>query len=85
MDKVPALPWPHNLFRDFTMEVATTAPLFTGTGKKVLGDNLCGCGCKRPHNYAVSRLIETQRLGIVSRSVAWYRTMDCRNKHAGTS
>jgi hypothetical protein len=39
----------------------------------------CACGCQQRHNCAVSRVF-----GINGdRQVLWYRTMRCRNRHAG--
>jgi hypothetical protein len=79
LERVPNLPWPANLFSLPHLLVATetTAPLFAGAGKKVLGDKLCTCGCKLPHNNAVSGL--EGEAGY--RRVNWYRTIGCKNKH----
>lgn len=44
-----------------------------------LGDQLCRCGCKLPHNFSVSRLVEDGGF----RHVFWYRHIDHRNRHAG--
>lgn len=79
MERVPNLPWPHNLFAQPMLTVDSTAPLLRIGGRKELGDNLCACGCKLPHNFAVSRLVGEHG----SRTILWYRAMDHRNKHAG--
>jgi hypothetical protein len=44
-----------------------------------LDERLCACGCGRPHNNAVSRVVE----GRAGKRIFWYRTRSCRNKHKG--
>ena len=86
LEKVKDLNWPANLFSLPYLNVATasgTAPLLAGAGKKSTSDHLCACNCKLPHMNAVSRVIERDAPFGYNRSVAWYRNLDHRNKHAG--
>jgi hypothetical protein len=82
LNRVPNLPWPQNLFNLPHLMVATetTSPLYGG-GKKLLGAHICACGCKQPHNMAVSGL----EGGHGFRRVNWYKTLACKNKHLGIS
>jgi hypothetical protein len=50
--RVPSLPWPHNLYKDYTAAVVTTAPLYR---KKSLSDGtVCEyVNCSQKHNNAV--------------------------------
>lgn len=51
--------------------------------KALQKEELCACGCKLPHNLAVSRVVSDNSEGYPTRSVIWYRTMACRIKHQG--
>ena len=68
----PALKWPQDLYLEAK---DTTAPLH---GKHSV--TLCCCGCKQPHNNAVSKVVtEETRYGPV-RKVLWFRSMEHRSK-----
>ena len=49
-----------------------------GANDRSCDARLCACGCGNPHNNAVSRVVE----GQTGKKILWYRTMNCRNKHA---
>jgi hypothetical protein len=86
LERVKNLNWPASLFSLPYLNVATTssaAPLLADARKKSTSDHLCACDCKLPHRYAVSRVIERDGPFGYNRSVAWYRNLDHRNKHAG--
>jgi hypothetical protein len=71
---VPMLNWPNNLF------AGSAAVEERQVGDKArTHDYLCDCGCNLSHNFAVSRLVGEQG----NRIVLWYRTIGCRNFHAG--
>jgi hypothetical protein len=73
----PQPDWPGDPFADANMTTTSTAPLLW-KGKPRTDDYLCRCGCKLPHNYAVSRLTTVHE----ERIVLWYRHVDHRNRHA---
>jgi hypothetical protein len=71
----PQLDWPGDPFAEANISASSTAPLFRG-GKVLTAEYLCQCGCKLPHNYAISRLTEVHG----HRRVVWYRHVDHRNR-----
>jgi hypothetical protein len=73
----PPLDWPSDIFADANMAATSTARL-PRQGKPQTDDYLCRCGCKLPHNHAVSRLTGDHE----NRVVLWYRHVDHRNRHA---
>jgi hypothetical protein len=82
-ERVKNLNWPASLFSLPYLNVATTSSAAADASKKSTSDHLCACGCKLPHRYAVSRVIERDGPFGYDRSVVWYRNLDHRNKHAG--
>lgn len=81
LERVKDLNWPLQLFHDYTVAVNGTGSLSVGT--KQIDDHLCKCGCRKPHHHAVSRVVEETQYGVNTRYVAWYASMDCRNRHMG--
>jgi len=77
MHAVPDLPWPRNLFRQPYLAAATTAPL---TRPKLDQATACACGCKLPHNHAVSKVLAEYGPFGTTRSIAWFRSMPCRQR-----
>jgi hypothetical protein len=73
----PQLDLPRDVFADVYMTVASTAHL-RPKGKPRTDDYLCQCGCKLPHNFAISRLTRD----LENRRVLWYRHVDHRNRDA---
>jgi hypothetical protein len=73
----PQLNRPGDAFAEANVAASSTAPLLR-RGKVLTAEYLCQCGCKLPHNYAVSRLTGDQS----NRRVLWYRHIDHRNRHA---
>jgi hypothetical protein len=65
MMHLPTLDWPPDLFK---------------AKDNLVVERLCACSCGRPHNNAVSRVVD----GRAGKRILWYRTMCCRNKHRGT-
>jgi hypothetical protein len=85
MNRVPRLNWPADLYKDIGCARTYVAAAGEPVPKigRVADATLCACGCKLRHNYAVSRVVEEHRYGMPTRSVVWYRSLDCRNKHMG--
>lgn len=75
MEQLPMLEWPTDLFSavNGTQIVQTKKP----------DETICSCGCKQPHRNNVSRVVSSDGFGTTSRKIAWYRSMECRNKHMG--
>jgi hypothetical protein len=73
----PKLDWPSDPFADANMTTTSTAHLLR-KGKPKIEDYLCRCGCRLPHNYAISRLTVLHE----DLHVLWYRSVDHRNHHA---
>jgi len=73
----PQLDWPSDPFTAVNIKTISTGPLLQ-LGKRHTDDHLCRCGCKLPHNHAVSRLITVHE----DRHVLWYRNVDHLNRHA---
>jgi hypothetical protein len=73
---LPRVDWPGDPFAIANTKTINTAPL-PGHGKRRTDDHLCRCGCKLPHNHAVSRLITVHE----DRHVLWYRNVDHLNRH----
>ena len=48
---------------------------------KEIDEQTCACGCKLPHNLAVSRVVTEDMGGYRTRRVVWYRSMAHRNVH----
>jgi hypothetical protein len=72
-------PWgdpPADPFAIINMNAVSSTPL-ADFGKRRTDDHLCRCGCKLPHNHAVSRLITVHE----DRHVLWYRNVDHLNSH----
>lgn len=79
---IPVLDWQPDLFEDIMVTKNSTAPML---GKDSTVNYLCACGCKQRHNSAVSRTLKiTNASGRYAR-VLWYRTIGCRDKHAGNA
>jgi hypothetical protein len=72
----PQLNWPGDAFAEANVAAISTAPLLK-RGKIRTAEHLCRCGCKLPHNHAVSRLTGDHG----SRRVLWYRHADHRARH----
>jgi hypothetical protein len=72
----PQVGWPIDPFAIANMRTISTASLLRYDRRRT-DDHLCRCGCKLPHNHAVSRLITTNE----NRVVLWYRNVDHLNRH----
>jgi hypothetical protein len=74
MAPLPFLDWPPDLF---AAAHAAAAPPVRQVPQ--VSENNCACGCNQRHNQAVSGLEGDSG----NRRVLWFRSIACKNKHAG--